>query len=96
MFSESEMDSRWEVFFQIKNQIIGYEKTSSLISLLSDKALRLRHWDRILEYVRDANPNFTNNSIEVEKILSGITKGSNGVRGHNISGRQAIFLQKFP
>ena len=68
MFSESEMDSRWEVFFQIKNQIIGYEKTSSLISLLSDKALRLRHWDRILEYVRDANPNFTNNSIEVEKI----------------------------
>ena len=68
MFNESEMDSRWEVFFQIKNQILSYEKTSSLISLLSDKALRPRHWDRILEYVRDANPNFTSSSIEVEKI----------------------------
>jgi dynein heavy chain len=52
MFKESEMDSRWEVFFQIKAQIQGYERTAALISLLSDRALRPRHWDRILEYVR--------------------------------------------
>merc|ERR1712155_81802 len=68
MFNETEMDSRWEVFFQIKNQIISYERTSTLISLLSDKALRERHWDRILEYVRDAQPSFTETSINVNEI----------------------------
>ena len=68
MFNENDMDSRWEVFFQIKNQILSYERTSNLISLLSDRALRERHWDRILEYVRDAQPNFTETSINVNNI----------------------------
>ena len=68
MFQESEMDSRWEVFFQIKTQIQSYERTSSLISLLSDRALRPRHWDTILEYVRDAQPSFTKTSIDVTEI----------------------------
>ena len=68
MFQESEMDSRWEVFFQIKSQIQSYERTSSLISLLSDRALRPRHWDTILEYVRDAQPSFTQTSIDVNEI----------------------------
>lgn len=67
-FNEGEMDSRWEVFFQIKNQILGYDRTNVLISLLSDRALRTRHWDRILEYVRDAQPNFTETSINVNNI----------------------------
>ena len=68
MFQESEMDTRWEVFFQIKTQIQSYERTSSLISLLSDRALRPRHWDTILEYVRDAQPSFTKTSIDVNEI----------------------------
>ena len=85
MFNENEMDSRWEVFFQIKNQILSYEKTSTLISLLSDKALRTRHWDRILEYVRDAQPNFTETSIDVNNItvedlgIIGFDKCMNGI-----------------
>ena len=59
---------RWEVFFQIKSQIQSYDRTAALISLLSDRALRPRHWDRILEYVRDAQPNFTETSIDTKQI----------------------------
>ena len=50
-FKESELDSRWEVFFQIKSQVQSYEKTGGLIALLSDKALRPRHWERYEEYL---------------------------------------------
>ena len=99
MFNESEMDSRWEVFIQIKFQIQSYEKTSGLIALLSDRALRPRHWDRILEYVRDAQPNFTETSIDVKGItvedlaIIGFDKCIPGIEGVVQSAHKEIEIE---
>ena len=99
MFKESEMDSRWEVFFQIKSQIQSYERTAALISLLSDRALRPRHWTRILEYVRDAQPNFTETSIDVNSIsvedlaIIGFDKCVNGIESVVQSAHKEIEIE---
>ena len=65
MFNDKDVDNRWEIFSQVKYQIQSYDRTKHLIELLVDKALRKRHWESIMVYVKDANPNF--NSISANR-----------------------------
>jgi dynein heavy chain len=68
LFNDRDIDNRWEIFSQVKYQIQSYDRTKHLIELLVDNALRKRHWESILVFVKDANPNFNNIFVERDDI----------------------------
>jgi len=68
IFNDKDLDNRWEIFSQVKYQIQSYDRNKHLIVLLVDKALRKRHWESILLYVKDANPNFSSIAVERDDI----------------------------
>ena len=67
-FNEKDIDNRWEIFFQISNQIQSYERIKALISLLVNNALRDRHWSDIFVIIRDMQPNAEEIKLEPQNI----------------------------
>ena len=67
-FNEKEVDTRWEIFFQISYQIQSYERIRALISLLVNNALRERHWKGIFAIITDMQPNAEEVKLEKEDI----------------------------
>uniref|UniRef100_A0A8C3JBK3 Dynein axonemal heavy chain 8 n=1 Tax=Calidris pygmaea TaxID=425635 RepID=A0A8C3JBK3_9CHAR len=39
----------WQAFFDLKNKIDDFSESCSLLEMMSDKAVKQRHWDRIAE-----------------------------------------------
>ena len=67
-FNEKDIDSKWEIFFQVKSQIQSYEKIKYLISILLKDSLRSRHWEDIFIIIRDIQPNTEEIKIDKESI----------------------------
>ena len=67
-FNETDIDNRWEIFFQVKNQIQSYEKIKHLITVLVKDSLRSRHWEDIFIIIRDIQPNADEIKIEKESL----------------------------
>ena len=67
-FNEKDIDSRWEIFFQVRYQIQSYDRTKTLISLLVNSSLRKRHWDDIYAIVQDIQPNSEEINIEKDDL----------------------------